>query len=244
MNKERIEDVAIRVAKSRYVAQHSGTGEGINFTNYVDFANALLTELRKDAEPVAEVCDNGTPEGGTKWLVRLSHKLLKDGDKLYTHPTPVIASEQKPVAWVDVIDRHEGPYNFNGLELLDSGKHLLFTTPPDTAELSKDAAPVIASEQKPEWSYCPECGSEEIHYEEGDHKQCNNCHQEWFSTIDYSNTVKLNLQQLFTSSPNTADIEQRVAEACEKLCVENHGKGDDAACCAYDIREGKWREYL
>ena len=86
---------------------------------------------------------------------------------------PVIASEQKPVAWVDVIDRHEGPYNFNGLELLDSGKHLLFTSP-----------------------------------------------------------------------PNTADIEQRVAEACEKLCVENHGKGDDAACCAYDIREGKWREYL
>ena len=104
-------------------------------------------------------------------------------------------------------------------------------------------APVIASEQKPEWSYCPECGSEEIHYEEGDHKQCNNCHQEWFSTIDYSNTVKLNLQQLFTSPPNITDIEQRVAEAIEKLCVENHGKGDDAACCAYDIREGQWRKF-
>lgn len=32
--------------------------------------------------------------------------------------------QQEPVAWVEVIDRHEGPYNFHGKELLDSGKHL------------------------------------------------------------------------------------------------------------------------
>lgn len=33
---------------------------------------------------------------------------------------------QKPVAWVDVVDRHYGPYNFNGQELLDSGRHNLY----------------------------------------------------------------------------------------------------------------------
>ena len=239
MNKERIENVAIRVAKSRYVAQHSGTGEGINFTNYVDFAHALLTELRKDAEPVAEVCDNGTPEGGTKWLVRLSHKLLKDGDKLYTHPTPVIASEQKPVAWVDVTDRHEGPYNFNGLELLDSGKHLLYTTPPDTAELSKDAAPVIASEQKPV-DVVPPAWTNLIEYVLQDDlhnrltprvvdiaytafmlaKQPNSedgGNSDWFndtkpSVMEAIAKLRKDLVE-FTSPPNIADIEQRVAEA-------------------------------
>lgn len=103
-------------------------------------------------------------------------------------------------------------------------------------------APVIASEQKPEWSYCPECGSEEIHYEEGDHKQCNNCHQEWFSTIDYSNTVKLNLQQLFTSPPNITDIEQRTAEAIAKMI--QGWSCTNGPSIAEAIRSGKWREYL
>ena len=65
--------------------------------------------------------------------------------KLFTHPAPVIASEQKPVAWVDVIDRHEGPYNFNGLELLDSGKHLLFTSPPNTADIEQRVAEACAN---------------------------------------------------------------------------------------------------
>ncbi|WP_417070767.1 hypothetical protein [Niveibacterium terrae] len=46
----------------------------------------------------------------------------------------------EPVAWVEVIDRHEGPYNFNGMALLDSGKHLLYTEhqPDRAAELEKE----------------------------------------------------------------------------------------------------------
>jgi hypothetical protein len=38
-------------------------------------------------------------------------------------------TEQQPVAWVEVKDRHEGPYEFHGLELLDSGKHNLYAAP-------------------------------------------------------------------------------------------------------------------
>ena len=34
--------------------------------------------------------------------------------------------EQEPVAWVDVVDRYEGPYNFEGLELIAKGKHRLY----------------------------------------------------------------------------------------------------------------------
>jgi hypothetical protein len=37
---------------------------------------------------------------------------------------------QEPVAWVDVKDRHEGPYEFHGMALLDSGKHHLYAAPP------------------------------------------------------------------------------------------------------------------
>jgi hypothetical protein len=39
------------------------------------------------------------------------------------------------------------------------------------------------------WGYCPECGSKEIHHEEGTHKQCKLCSQEWFSDVDYSGVV-------------------------------------------------------
>jgi NADH pyrophosphatase NudC (nudix superfamily) len=43
------------------------------------------------------------------------------------------------------------------------------------------------------WIYCPECGSEEIRHEEGVHKQCAVCLQEWFSDIDYTDVVAANV---------------------------------------------------
>lgn len=45
------------------------------------------------------------------------------------------------------------------------------------------------------WTYCPECGSKSLHHQEGEHKQCAVCHQEWFSDIDYSETVRGNLEK-------------------------------------------------
>ena len=94
-----------------------------------------LTRQRDEAvQMLADWCD-AVRDNGTGW---------DDWDEHYKEAAPVIASEQKPVAWVDVIDRHEGPYNFNGLELLDSGKHLLFTSPPNTADIEQRTAEAIA----------------------------------------------------------------------------------------------------
>lgn len=44
-----------------------------------------------------------------------------------------------------------------------------------------------------QWGYCPECGCEEVRHEEGEHKQCAQCHQEWWSDIDYSEEVRTHL---------------------------------------------------
>ncbi len=78
----------------------------------------------------------------------------------------------------------------------------------DEMTLETFATRLIAAylkEQEPvAWIYCPECGSEEIHYEEGRYKQCANCHQEWFSDIDYSDVVQSNLSKLFTAPPEPA----------------------------------------
>lgn len=51
------------------------------------------------------------------------------------------------------------------------------------------------------WSYCPECGCEELRHACGEHKQCKNCHQEWFSDIDYSEVVRGNLQKIKAEQP-------------------------------------------
>lgn len=96
-------------------------------------------------EIALRVADRLEPRGRTyspDHYIEFAHALLAELSK---DAAPVIASEQKPVAWVDVIDRHEGPYNFNGLELLDSGKHLLFTSPPNTADIEQRVAEACAN---------------------------------------------------------------------------------------------------
>jgi hypothetical protein len=53
-------------------------------------------------------------------------------DWLANTPAPVRADpaqQQEPVALLEVIDRHEGPYNFHGIKLMDSGRHDLYTHP-------------------------------------------------------------------------------------------------------------------
>ena len=82
MTKEQIDEIALRVAKDRYVAQHSGTGEGINFANYAEFTHALLAELANVQGPVAFVDDAGV-------IIVCSHS-YKPGDKLFTHPAPSV----------------------------------------------------------------------------------------------------------------------------------------------------------
>lgn len=55
---------------------------------------------------------------------------------------PSVPQEQaEPVAWVDVLDRDEGPYRFHGQMLLPRGKHSLYLHPP-AAEVQRlrDAA--------------------------------------------------------------------------------------------------------
>ena len=56
------------------------------------------------------------------------------------------------------------------------------------------------AEQEPvAWTYCPECGSFDVRHEEGSHKQCAVCFQEWFSDIDYSDVVQQNLNRLYAA---------------------------------------------
>ena len=87
------------------------------------------------------------------------------------------------------------------------------------AELSKEAAPVIASEQKPVAEYV---GASVIQV-----------------IADYIEPGT----KLFTSPPNTAEIEQRVAEACAKLAECDHPP-ETTSVVSEIIRSGKWREYL
>ena len=67
------------------------------------------------------------------------------------------------------------------------------------------------------WNSCPECGSSEIAHEEGDHKQCAGCGQEWFSDINYSSVVQKNLARLYIRS----DALRRAVGALEKIKLQS-----------------------
>ncbi|MNF33083.1 hypothetical protein D3C85_448550 [compost metagenome] len=63
---------------------------------------------------------------------------------------------------------------------------------------------------KTEWAYCPECGSEDVRHEEGEHKQCASCHQEWFSSVDYSDVIRKHLSGKYIDKD--AEIERLRAQ--------------------------------
>lgn len=76
-------------------------------------------------------------------------------------------------------------------------------SPADTSSPSHGAQTTAEAltELRP-WGYCPECGSTEIHYEQGDHKQCV-CGQEWFADLDYTGVVRKHLAEWFSASHST-----------------------------------------
>ena len=70
------------------------------------------------------------------------------------------------------------------------------------------------------WGYCPECGEVKIHHQEGNHKQCAACYQEWFSDLDYSETVHSNLSALFLAKRSSALALEALAGEVERLTME------------------------
>ena len=76
------------------------------------------------------------------------------------------------------------------------------------------ADPVVERQEPVAWTYCPECGSEDLHHEQGEHKQCANCHQEWFSDIDYSEVVRGNLEKLKASPPASVAVVLEYGQTC------------------------------
>ena len=143
-----------------------------------------------------------------------------------------VASEEGAMRQI----RHRG---VDGIEYhFETGEELIAFAHALLAELSKEAAPVIASEQKPVAHLSRHFASDTLDIGNEGAGSKNG----WSAAFP-----------VFTSLPNTADIEQRVAEACAKMRdkqAENLRKlgffsdADIHSDGAEAIRSGKWREYL
>ena len=69
------------------------------------------------------------------------------------------------------------------------------------------AAPASPQAAQPvAWPYRPECGSEKIRHQEGEHKQCAVCHQEWFAGVDYSDFVRKHLSGKYADKDQVIEI--------------------------------------
>ncbi|MGA0627974.1 hypothetical protein ACO3H3_19110, partial [Pseudomonas aeruginosa] len=69
-----------------------------------------------------------------KAYIELSAKIAAQRDAALARVAEL--EKQEPVAWVEVIDRDYGPYNFHGKRLLPKGKHQLYAAPVAQAQHS------------------------------------------------------------------------------------------------------------
>jgi len=145
-------DYRLSAAKAMAVAALSQQPEPTDTYTAVDMATAAAQGFRDGqaaVEPVpvqderktfeVEIPDISAIYDGRSFI---PYRSLEAGERLMTVAqhlriekqlraalTRPAQAEQQPVAWVEVKDRHEGPYEFHGLELLDSGKHNLYAAP-------------------------------------------------------------------------------------------------------------------
>lgn len=61
-----------------------------------------------------------------------------------------------------------------------------------------------------------------------------------FYQVNYSEKEKIGVVPLYSFPPSTEQIENRVAEACAELCDSLYITEN----AAYEIRAGKWKDYL
>ncbi|MFW0750137.1 LysM peptidoglycan-binding domain-containing protein [Pseudomonas aeruginosa] len=86
--------------------------------------DAALAEVERLRE------SKGDPSGSFDRCMKMMYERDENAKQLEVALARVAELErQEPVAWVEVIDRDYGPYNFHGKRLLPKGKHQLYAAP-------------------------------------------------------------------------------------------------------------------
>ena len=141
MNK--IDEIALRIAE-----QIEPRGRTYSPDHYKDVVKLVFAELSNDAAPVA-ICDtkNRIKWDGDDDAHRYSSapNCIEVGTTLFTHPAPVIASEQRPFAWLWKTAEGGSFLNYRD-EVPGKGwtRTELFTSPPNTADIEQRVAEAIA----------------------------------------------------------------------------------------------------
>lgn len=93
--------------------------------------DAALAEVERLRE------SKGDPVGSLEKCMKVMYERDEHAKRLEVALARVAELEkQEPVAWVEVIDRDYGPYNFHGKRLLPKGKHQLYAHPVTQAQHS------------------------------------------------------------------------------------------------------------
>ncbi|ELK4834900.1 hypothetical protein NEA19_21245 [Pseudomonas aeruginosa] len=100
-----------------------------------------LDEVHSSAESLlALIKDQAPPSDAECWREQFDcMQLQRDHHRERADAALARVAElekQEPVAWVEVIDRDYGPYNFHGKRLLPKGKHQLYAAPVAQAQHS------------------------------------------------------------------------------------------------------------
>ena len=179
-------------------------------TEALKLAEEALAKLDKAAFDVV-TAQNQTEAG---IAVRVLNTELQGSHKALAAIREVLAEpvKQEPVAWMDCHGNVKNNGEINDYIAAGWGKDKAATY-----SIPLYAAPVQPVKQEPvAWMYCPECGSLDVRYEDGNHKQCASCAQEWFSDIEYSDVVRQNLNRLHAAPVDAKAIRAEALEEAAK----------------------------
>ncbi len=125
-------------AASAYEAGRSALGYMEDIAESALIVRNGLDELSAQHERIVGDLQRQKHEADTAlaWATRHYQTVEQERDAALARVAEL--EKQEPVAWVEVIDRDYGPYNFHGKRLLPKGKHQLYAAPVAQAQQLHD----------------------------------------------------------------------------------------------------------
>lgn len=246
-----IDEIALRVW---YANNTCMPADGMN--KLKEFAHALLAELSKDAEPVGYMREIRPGEFKYSCTSSWGPDVWKP---LFLHPTPVIASEQKPVdvvppAWTNLIEYvlQDDLHNRLTPRVVDIAYTAFMLTKQPSIEDGgnsdwfNDTKPsvmkAIAKLRKDLVEFTSSPNIAEIEERVAEAWYDGNKFYANEESASMACADMANLEPLFTLPPTAEQIEQATAEAIAKMI--QGWSCTNGPSIAEAIRLGKWREYL
>lgn len=143
-------------------------------------------------------------------------------------------NENKALSAEEILAKHRTPAAMNGCNNMDYWKidamkeYALQQSWKDSEERMELKREVERLNKPKKWKYCPECGSPEIVNEnlvKQGFRECKDCGQEWWTDVDYSETLQKVIKNLHSKIAVEKQKSERLLKALKRISTMHTDSG-------------------